>query len=410
MSTSKLRIAVRKFDPFEAALAKQFADFRRVSGVDAELEIDALDLNPLHQGMFEQNGLRKGRWDLAFLNTDWLAMAHGQGAVADLSPYLAASPVEDYPAAWTPSLTGLQEIDGGVYGLPYHDGPECLIYRKDMLEDPERRSAYREGYGEELTVPVTWEQFLRTARFLSQPEQGLYGTVLAAFPDGHNAVYDFCIHLWTRGGELTDAQGAVTLSSEAAAEALDFYRTMARDASAIHPNPEQIDSVKSGLLFCDGKVAMMTNWFGFAALGETSPSSKIKGKVDVAPLPAGADGASVSLNVYWVVSIASGSRNPELAWGFLRHLMQPEMDRLATLEGAIGCRRSTWSDPQVNRTIPFYKKLDGLHAHARQMPVDARFPALEAIIDRMVTASLESDVSSTELAAAAQRQAEELYG
>lgn len=408
MATSTLRIAVRKFDPFETALAKQFADFKRTSGADAEIEIDALDLNPLHQGMFEEEGLREGRWDLAFINTDWLAMAHRRGAIADLSPFLAASPIEDYPAAWTPSLIGLQQIDGGVYGLPYHDGPECLIYRKDLLEDPERRSAFRERFGQELTVPQTWEQFLRTARFLAQPEEGLYGTVLAAFPDGHNAVYDFCIHLWTRGGELMDAAGLPTLDAPASVEALDFYRTLAKDATAIHPGPEQIDSVKSGLLFCDARVAMMTNWFGFAALGETAANSKVKGKVDVAPLPAGVNGASVSLNVYWVLSIASGSRHPELAWDFLRHVMRPEMDRLSTLEGAIGCRRSTWSDPEVNRVIPFYNKLDGLHAHARQMPVDARFPDLEAIVDRMVTAALASDVPSAELTTAAQQEAQQL--
>jgi len=407
MSTTKLRVVVRKFDPFESALAKQFADFKRVSNADAEIEIEALDLNPLHQGMFEGNGLQEGRWDLAFLNTDWLAMAQQRGAIADLSPFLAASPIEDYPAAWTPSLTELQQIDGGVYGLPYHDGPECLIYRKDLFEDPQRRSAYRERLGEELSVPTTWEQFLRTARFLAQPAEGLYGTVLAAFPDGHNTVYDFCIQLWTRGGELMDAAGSPTLASPAAVEALDFYRSLAKDAAA-HPDPEQIDSVKSGLLFCEGRIAMMSNWFGFAALGETTANSKVKGKVDVAPLPAGVGGSSVSLNVYWVLSIAAGSRHPELAWDFLRHAMRPEMDRLAALEGAIGCRRSTWNDPEVNRVIPFYNELDRLHAHARQMPVDSRFPDLGAIIDRMVTTALESDVSSGELTSAAQKQAQQL--
>jgi len=39
--TATIRIAVRKFDPFERAITRQFADFQRVSGVDARLEIEA---------------------------------------------------------------------------------------------------------------------------------------------------------------------------------------------------------------------------------------------------------------------------------------------------------------------------------------------------------------------------------
>ena len=47
--TAKLRIAVRAFGPFESAIAKQFDDFVRTTGIDATLEAVAMDLNPLHE-------------------------------------------------------------------------------------------------------------------------------------------------------------------------------------------------------------------------------------------------------------------------------------------------------------------------------------------------------------------------
>ena len=50
----------------------------------------------------------------------------------------------------------------------------------------------------------------------------------------------------------------------------------------MHPDCREMDSVKSGLAFAAGEVAMMVNWFGFAAMCEMIPESRVKGRVDVA--------------------------------------------------------------------------------------------------------------------------------
>ena len=63
-------------------------------------------------------------------------------------------------------------------------------------------------------------------------------------------------------------------------------------------------------------------------------------------------------------------------------------DKLRTLGGVIGCRRSTWADPDVNRAIPFYREMAALHAHARELPRLTNWVDLSAIIDRMVLATI----------------------
>jgi multiple sugar transport system substrate-binding protein len=83
--TTTLRIAVRKFPPFETAIVRQFEDYVAKSGADARIEIDALDLNPLHERLFETRALANGEYDIAFLSTDWVAEAQRAGAVADLA-------------------------------------------------------------------------------------------------------------------------------------------------------------------------------------------------------------------------------------------------------------------------------------------------------------------------------------
>jgi multiple sugar transport system substrate-binding protein len=397
---STIRVAVRRFDPFERAIARQFADFRRCSGTDAQLEVEALDLNPLHEKLFERGALTDGTFDLAFISTDWLAQAHAGGLVRDLRPHLARAPIADFPDAWSPSLLGLQSFAGGLWGMPYHDGPQCLVYRKDLLAQAG------------IPVPTTWEEFHAAARRLHAPDEGRYGTVLALYPDGHNSFYDFCIHVWTRGGEPFGPGARPSFQAPQAVAALDFIRTLACDPSAMAPGAAELDSVKSGLLFCEGKVALMTNWFGFAALGESWEASRVRGLVDIAPVPAasGPGGRSVSLNVFWVLAMAAGSRQPELVWDFLCHLATAPMDKLTTLEGAIGVRRSTWADLEVNTRIPYYHKLAALHARARELPLHPRLADISHVVDDLLGRAVSSDVASSVLLADAQRRVEALVG
>jgi multiple sugar transport system substrate-binding protein len=391
----RLRIAVRRFDPFERAIARQFADFAAANGIEAELDAVPMDLNLLHASLFADKGLADGSFDIAFLNTDWLAEAQAGGLIEDLEPWLARAPISDFPDAWSPSLTGLQRFAGGFWGMPYHDGPECLIYRRDLLE------------AAGLEVPQSWEAFHAAARALNDPASGVSGTILALFPDGHNGFYDFCIHIWSRGGAPFDEAGRPRFTGPGAEAALDFLRILARDQDAVPADVVELDSVAAGLRFCEGRVAMMANWFGFAALGE-SADSPVRGLIDVAPLPAGAGGESVSLNVFWVLAIGAGSARKALAWDFLRHCATAPMDRITTDEGAIGVRRSTWADAQVNARVPYSHRLDWLHAHARHIPVRPDIAAISGIVDDMIGAAIRSDRPTPELLAEAQARAEAL--
>lgn len=383
-----LRIAVRRFGPFESAIAAQFADFVRATGTQATIELVVMDLNPLHEAVIVDNGLATGAFDIAFLNTDWLAEAVAGGGLEDLTPHMTQAPVPDWPGAWSPSLTGLQQFAGGLWAMPYHDGPECLVYRKDLIATP----------------PATWEEFHALARQHHASNAARYGTVLALFPDGHNSFYDLCIQIWSRGGEIFDAAGRPDFTSPHAHAALDFLRALAADTNAIAPGGTALDSVASGALFARGQVALMANWFGFAVHADTSPDSAVRGLVDVAPLPAGRGGRSISLNVFWCLAIGAGSANKPLAWNFLRHCATAPMDRLTTTEGAIGVRKSTWADPEINARMPYFHRLAWLHEHAREMPVTPDLARISHIVDDLMTAAVTSATPTADLLARAQQR------
>ncbi|MCS7034200.1 MAG: extracellular solute-binding protein, partial [Phycisphaerae bacterium] len=138
-------------------------------------------------------------------------------------------------------------------------------------------------------------------------------------------------------------------------------------------------------------------------------SSPVRGKVAIAPIPAGPNGSSASLNVYWMLSIAAGSRNQSLAWQFLKHCLSPAMDKLLTLAGAVGCRLSTWNDDEVNARIPFFRRLPELHQNARSFPVDRRFPELAHAIERGVLRAIETEDTIEQIAAAMQEHAQRVW-
>jgi multiple sugar transport system substrate-binding protein len=408
MAKKKFRIAVRKFAPFESALQKLWDAFCKEQNVTVPVEMVAFELHDLYYQTITQNGLKNGYWDIAHLNTDWIFDAVNKNAVLDLKPLINENPPQDFPNGWHNSLLKLQQINNGVYGLPFHDGPECLIYRKDLFEDAKEQENFKNIYGYELNPPKTWEQFTDIARFFNRPEQNLYGCVFANYPDGHNMVFDFCLQLWTRGGKLVDDNNQINIHHEIGVEALDYYRQIVNDENASHPGSRNFGSVGAGMAFAKGEAALAINWFGFASMCEVIPESKTKGKVNIAELPCDPAHQTASLNVYWLYTIGKGSEYHQLAYDFLRFATEASSDKLLTQEGGIGCRKSTWADAEINAEIPFYHKMEHLHENAQTLPQIKNWPQIAELIDQMVLQAVVTDIPSTVLLKKAQTQINEL--
>ena len=136
---------------------------------------------------------------------------------------------------------------------------------------------------------------------------------------------------------------------------------------------------------------MMVNWFGFASMCEVIDESKVKGKVDIAPIPCTAGNESASLNVYWLYTIGSGSRHKQVAYDFICFATNRRNDKSLTMEGGIGCRISTWKDGGVNAIIPYYYKLEKLHQNARSLPQKANWSQIAKIIDEVVLQAINTD-------------------
>jgi multiple sugar transport system substrate-binding protein len=399
----KLRLITREQETFENAFKAQIADYQKVRP-DVEIEINTLPIADHFAKMVAGRGCQTDEFDLFLCNTDWLPEVIHRGDLTNLNSFIEASPPHEWKSAWHPAMLGLQEVNGNVFGLPWHDGPEVFHYRTDLFEDSTEKENFLHRFGRELTVPQTWDEFIQVAEFFTR--EGLWGAAVAGFTDGHNNVYDFLIQLWSRGGELLDGDFQPAFATEIGIESLQFCSDLFHKYRVVSPDCLNLGSVESGDYYAHGNAAMMVNWCGFAAVCEMPEYSNIVGKNRCTKVPSGVSG-SVSLNIYWVLTIPSGSRHKDEAYAFMQYITQPHTDKMVSMAGANGVRLSTWHDLEVRTKYPHYEIIEEVHAGTRTLPAISEYPTINEYLSEAIhnVVHLGADPKH-ELLAAAERSRE----
>ncbi len=390
----KLRLVSREQETFENTFAAHIADFQSVYP-DVEIECTYLPIHDHYEKMVANMGTESDEFDLFLCCTDWLPILMHNESISPLDEMIEANPPHDWPNGWHKAMLGLQQRGGKIYGMPWHDGPQVFHYRRDLFEDATERENFLHKFGRELGPPQDWAEFIEVAQFFTRPNEGLWGCCEAGFTDGHNNVYDFLIHLWSRGGVLLDDNKEPQFDSAAGVDALQYYVDLFHKHKVASLECLDLGSVECGNYYAQGNAAMMWNWCGFAAVCEMPEYSKIVGENACTKLPAGSAG-SISLNIYWVLTIPSGSKNKELAYQFLQHISSAKCDKVTSMCGANGVRLSTWNDPEVVAKYPYYSIISDVHANTRTLPAIPEYPEINEAISRCVHRALHLEMSCEE--------------
>jgi multiple sugar transport system substrate-binding protein len=402
----KIRYAARKFQAFEYALNQQCQHFQ-VNYPGVEVEIDYYEVETLYKVITDPNH----PYDAVMCSTDWLPEFIQKGRVIPLDDYLQTTVLTGWPDDFTLSLRRPQtDASGKTYGIAYHDGPEMFYYRKDLFESAEEQKKFKETYGYDLNVPQTWEVFIDVAKHFTRPQEGLFGTVFGAYPDGHNIVYDFILQLWSRGGDLLDDQMSPMFHSETGQEALQFLVDLIHQYKVVPPNIFELDSIRAGEYYYQiGKAAMTWNWSHIAACAEITDMSSIVGKNACTVIPRGSRKGSkhTSLISFYVNAISGNSENPAIAYRFIHAIAAPEMDKVTTFAGGIGTRLSTWRDNAVLAKFPFFSTIERIHEDVRSTPALVQWGVVNEILNRTIEQALRRNGNVSELLSRAAAEAEE---
>lgn len=260
-------------------------------------------------------------------------------SIGRYAPFMAPITLSGEAAAtFGETVLTTMQLGGEQYGVPTDLSLHFLYYRSDLIDellaDPDAQARYAEIAQEHLGQALepkapddwTWDDFAATALYFTQsvnPDSPTrYGTVLQM----KNLLFNMMVFQSlprAYGADWMDADGNITVDSEAYRAGLELYR-MLTDAGATPADSLSYEYAEANAAFGSGQVAMMVQWN--AAAGELMNPETAPAVADVtatvAP-PAGPEGRFTHIHGLGL-GLNANAANPEGARAFLEWLSTEE--------------------------------------------------------------------------------------
>jgi multiple sugar transport system substrate-binding protein len=247
----------------------------------------------------------------------WPAQFGAHQLAVPLSDYLPKS----YFDQFAPGLVQGASYKGKVYGSPLFEDQGFLYYRKDLLDK------------EHLPVPQTWEQLESDSTKLVKAGLVKYGFVFQG-ASYEGLTCNFMEYLASAGGSATNSDYTkASLDSAAANKAVTFMHSLITSGAS----PSAVTTFQepqSMSTFANGQAAFLRNWDYAYADAQTPASSKVVGKVGVAPLPtfAGQSYPGYSNIGGWNMYINPHSKNINADLTFIKFLASDEAQKVLAVQ------------------------------------------------------------------------------
>lgn len=357
------------------ASAAQAAELAIVSGdtgtglqfLQSELEIfqeetgHTVTIVPMPSSTSDQFGqyrlwLAAGNADIDVYQTDVIWAPQLADQFVDLTE-AAAGVVGDH----FPSVIESQTVNGKLVAVPAFTDAPALYYRTDLLEK----------YGKE--VPKTWPELRETAQEIMDAERAEGSSDLWGFVFQGNAYEGLTCNAleWVNsygGGQIIEADGTISINNEQAVAALEEARSWIGTISP-EGNLAYMEEESRGIWQL-GNAVFMRNWPYAYALSNNDDSA-VKGKFDVAPLPAGVgEGAKSSATLGgWNFAVSKYSANQDAAIELALFLSSAESQKRRAIEQAnLPTVQSLYQDEEVLAASPFMAAWEEIFQNAVPRP------------------------------------------
>jgi multiple sugar transport system substrate-binding protein len=320
---------------------------------------------------------KSGECDVFWADVIWTAEFVSQDWIYDMTPYVESRKEELIPA----TLSSV-DYDGKLWGMPQQTNAAFLFYRTDQVEQP----------------PDTWQDVYEVGAskdgvvYQGAPYEGL--------------TVDFLELAFAAGGEVIseDGKSAVIDSPENEA-ALQLMVDGIEDGTAATGVTTYMEE-EARRYFESGKATFMRNWPYAYALGEAK-GSKVKGKFDVAPLPAfdGGGRAGILGGHNMVISVFSDNPGGALKW--IDYVTSADQQLLTLRDySQAAVVAEVYDNPEVQKKYPFATQLREAVSQAKSRPVSPVYPQISQAIYENVSAALNGDVTPKEALEKAQADIE----
>jgi multiple sugar transport system substrate-binding protein len=334
--------------------SKQFNAKYEAQGLSVKILEFPASADEQRNQFVQRQEARAGDCDVFRSDVIWTAEFASQGWLYDMTPY-----VERIKDRFIESSLETATYDGRIWGVPSYTNAALLYYRKDKVRNP----------------PATWQEVY---------DQAASGNGIVF----QGAAYEGLTCDWL---ELAFAAGGSVLSEDGTKATIDSPQNVAAtklmvDAVKRGAAPRAVSTYmepESLAAWQTGRYDFMRNWpYAYALSQDTD---RLKGKFDVAPLPAyeGAGRASILGGGNSVISVYS--KNPGGALAVVDFLASQEWQTTLTAEfSQMSPMKATYDQPEVQKAIPFHAEIRKAIEQARARPVSPVYPQIsQAIYDNV---------------------------
>jgi multiple sugar transport system substrate-binding protein len=305
--------------------------------------------------------------DVLGVDVVWTAEYAGQGWLQDIT-----SAVEKRKGEFIPSTVETGLYEDKYWAMPFNTNAGFLYYRSDQVQEP----------------PQDWEAVYEQA-------QQDNGVVYQGFRY-EGLTVNFLELVYSAGASVVNEDATeATADSQEVRDVLTFMADGIKDGAA----PKAVTTYKeeeSRRAFESGNATFMRNWPYAYALGR---ESKIADDFEVTTFPgyAGNEGAGV-LGGY-NLAISAYSKNPEGALAFMNFATSPDEQVIQVTDASLpAVLTDVYSDPKVEKALPFAADLLQAVEQAQPRPVSPVYPQISEAIYNHVYAALQGDESPDEAA------------
>lgn len=311
-----LTVLVEGGSPAEAVAEQTRDAFKEETGY--EVVIESVPYTGVYDRMRTELTSGAGAFDVATIDTIWLpALYQGLEPIQDIV-------TEDISEDLFPGLVDGSTIDENVYGLPTWTNSKILLYRKDLFEDENNQSKFKDEFGYDLAPPEDWEQYKDVASFFGNNEEypDLYGTTVFGASSG-DSVASWLDHVTQAGADdlVLNGDGEVIVNDQYHVDALNMLSDLASTEGLVPQNTLETASAETAELFYNGNLAMMLAWGHFYVPANNPDTSSVAGNVGAAPMIAGDEGIGVVPGPWYQV-IPSSSDKKDMAKQYLEFMYE----------------------------------------------------------------------------------------
>lgn len=313
--------------------------FTRKTGIDVDVTLceHGTLLSKLMDKKFLSN------YDVCMYDNPWLDILVEENLLYDITDYVNSDAIDT-----STFLTGLLEKVGYAneryFGIPFLFGPQLLLYRRDLFENPQLGDLFEKKYREKLRVPRTWFEFNVVSGFFTRvlnPYSPVeFGTSFSA-RNAATLLPELMPRIWAYNSSVFDNEGMPLVASAS------FKKGINNLVEAFNFAPPETltysveDTVEDFYL---GKTAMLVSFASFIADVNNTAKSKIIGKIGYANIP-----GNNSVLGSWGLAIPATNEDPSSAFEFIRWTCDPDMSSyFAILDGQSPLKNVYTNDELAN--------------------------------------------------------------